>query len=114
VISPFPQKGSIGVGKIAEDKMLTISKSPYLKFAYRKLEESERPLPIYGWSISTQDNHILRALYARRTPLRRPLTLSVYISDKLSTDLEEEIFSMRARLSGHRLPFFDSSSLFAY
>jgi hypothetical protein len=71
-----------------EDKMLAISRSPYLKFAYRKLEESERPLTIYGWSASTQDNHILSALNPRRTPVRRPLAVSVYIGDKSRIDLE--------------------------
>lgn len=94
-----------------EDKMLTVSRSPYLKFAYRKLEESERPLVIYGWSVSTQDNHILSALNPRRTRARRALAMS-YIGNKTEVELEEEVFSMKARLSGHSVTFFDSSTLF--
>ena len=96
-----------------QDKMLTISKSPYLKFAYRQLEVSERPLTIYGWSISNQDSHILNALNPRRTPARRPIAVSVYVGDKTETELERDVFSMKARLSGHRVTLFDSSTLFA-
>ncbi len=61
-----------------EGKMLTISKSPYLKFAYRKLEESERPLTIYGWSASTQDNHILSAQSAAHSGTETPCGISIY------------------------------------
>lgn len=96
-----------------EDKLRAVSRSPYLKFAYRKLEESERPLVIYGWSIASQDNHILDALNSQRSNIRRPLGVSVYIGNKSKTKLQEEIHLIKSRLSGHRVTFFDSSTLFA-
>lgn len=96
------------------EKKIAISKSPYLKFAYRKLEESERPLVIYGWSISGQDDHILSALHPRSTGIRKRLAMSIYVGDKSEIQLEEEVHSIQAKLAGHQVTFFDSSGLFAY
>ncbi len=97
-----------------EEKLRVISKSPYLRFAHSKLEEAERPLVIYGWSISPQDKHILGALKPRRRPKpKRTLAVSVYVGSKTQAELEEELSFMKARLSGHKLVFFDSSTLFA-
>jgi len=45
-----------------EQKLRSIFESPYLRFAYRKLGGSKRPLVVYGWSISDQDKHILNVL----------------------------------------------------
>lgn len=96
----------------SKDKRRAISRSPYLAFAYRKLEESRRSLVIYGWSASTQDNHILGALNPRRSPARRPLAVSIYVGERSKVELEKEVAFLKSRLSGHHVRFFDSSILF--
>ncbi len=96
-----------------EEKLQAIFASPYLRFAYRKLEESKRPLVVYGWSISPQDKHILRALSSPWRKSRR-LAVSVYAGGKTKTELEQEIAFQKANLSGHKTVFFDSSTLFAF
>lgn len=97
-----------------EDKMRTIYGSPYLRFAYRKLEESNRPLVVYGWSVSEQDKHILSILQPKGYGSRRLLAVSIYMGSKSKTKLEEELAFMKARLAGHDVAFFDSSTLFTY
>lgn len=96
----------------AEEKLHAIFDSPYLRFAYRELEKSKRHLVVYGWSISEQDKHILRAFKPARQSRR--FALSVYVGEKIEEELAEEIAFLKARLSGHNVVFFDSSTLFAF
>lgn len=97
-----------------QEKMRVISGSPYLSFAYRSLEESERRLVIYGWSMSSQDVHMLSALSPhRRNRPKRTLAVSIYVGNKSKTELQDEVSAVKARLSHHKVTLFDSSTLFA-
>lgn len=97
-----------------QEKMRVISGSPYLSFAYRNLEESNKRLVIYGWSMSSQDKHMLGALSSRRRDYpRRTLAVSIYVGSKSRTELQDEVSDMKAKLSRHKVIFFDSSTLFA-
>lgn len=98
----------------SNDKMRFISESPYLSFAYRKLEESRRPLVIYGWSASKQDQHISNALSVKKEQdqSKRDLAISIHIGSKSYTALESELHAIRSRLAGHEITFFDSRTLF--
>ncbi len=57
----------------SEQKMLSIRKSDYLKFALEELSHNADPLIIFGHSLSPQDNHLIKAL--ERTP--RTIAVSV-------------------------------------
>lgn len=94
-----------------EEKLRVIFESPYLRFAYRELEKSERPLVVYGWSISDQDKHILRVFDLAQQ--KRRFAVSVYVHKKKKEELAKEIAFLKARLSSHSVVFFDSSTLFA-
>ncbi|MBA3389013.1 MAG: DUF4917 family protein [Rubrobacter sp.] len=98
----------------SQEKMRVISGSPYLSFAYRNLEESERRLVIYGWSMSSQDVHMLTALSPqRRNRPKRTLAVSIYVDNKSKAKLQDEVSAVKARLSRHSVILFDSSTLFA-
>lgn len=58
----------------SEQKMLSIRKSDYLRFALEKLSYNDDPLVIFGQSLSPQDNHLIKAL--ERTP--RTIAVSVW------------------------------------
>lgn len=57
----------------SEQKMLSIRKSDYLKFALEKFSHNADPLIIFGHSLSPQDKHLIKAL--KRTP--RTIAVSV-------------------------------------
>lgn len=99
-----------------EEKLRAIFDSPYLRFAYRELEKSERALIVYGWSMQDQDKHILQILKPKRNQKlkRRRIAVSVHVDEKTQEKLAEEIAFLKARLSGHNTVFFDSSTLFAF
>lgn len=98
----------------SNDKRRFISTSPYLSFAYRKLEESQNPLVIYGWSVSQQDQHVSNAIGQRKQSgiSKRDLAVSLYIGSKSYEELEVEMHNVRSKLPGHRISFFDSRTLF--
>lgn len=99
-----------------KEKLQTIFESPYLRFAFRKLERSKGPLVVYGWSMADQDKHVLKALKSqsnKQSNKRRSFAVSVYVRKKSAATLEEEVALLKAKLSGHNVQFFDSSTLFA-
>ena len=57
----------------SEQKMLSIRKSDYLKFALEEFSHNADPLIIFGHSLSPQDNHLIKAL--EHTP--RTIAVSV-------------------------------------
>ncbi len=46
----------------SDDKMKVIRSSDYLSFAYGALEDEDRPLVVFGNSLSDQDAHLVRAI----------------------------------------------------
>jgi len=89
----------------SEKKLVTIDRSPYLSTVYRQIiPKIERNVVIYGWSLSDQDNHLVKAIL--EGPTRR-FAISVH----RSTDQHEEKCSkIEKKLDGFEVVFFDSKS----
>jgi hypothetical protein len=92
----------------APDKERAIARSDYLHFANAKLKESRESLVIYGASLSDPDKHVAEAI--KRGTDR--VAVSVHVGNKDLATLEAETLSIKARLAGRDVVFFDSRTLF--
>jgi hypothetical protein len=86
------------------DKLAAIRRSDYLTFALTQLAALDRPIVIFGHSLSTQDRHIVDVLRAHRSPA----AIAIYATDA------DAIIAEKARVEAalpHRpLRFFQSQS----
>ncbi|MGP9846377.1 DUF4917 family protein [Brachybacterium sp. 107] len=87
-------------------KMRTIRQSPYLSFCLDSLTQDEDPTVIFGHSLSSYDDHIVKAI---RSGPRRQVAVSVRPTGNGNRE-EEQMLSLAARLPEHELSFFDSST----
>jgi hypothetical protein len=94
----------------SDDKLDTISQSPYLRFAIEHFKDAENPLVIFGASLSDPDKHIIAALNQHK----RKIAMSIFIDDKSEDALKTVIRSLKHQLSRHDVQFFDSSTLFSF
>lgn len=74
-------------------KMRSIRRNAYLSHVYsNELSRKTESILIYGWSLSDQDDHILRAI-KDSSPKR--VAVSIYFE---SEDIDEEMFKIRNKL----------------
>lgn len=92
-----------------KEKKRAIAKSRYLRFASAALEAERDRIVIFGSSLAAQDGHIIESLRLGT----KTAAVSIFVGDKSATELETELYALRARLGGIALTFFDSRSLFA-
>ena len=92
------------------DKMSSIRNNRYLSFCFNKFSISNKPLLIFGHSLSHFDNHIINAIKERE----RPLILTLYTNKKTDLDLEKEKDEFRSKFSGYQstIVFVDSATVF--
>jgi hypothetical protein len=94
----------------ADDKLLAISSSNYLRFALSKLKAAENRIVIFGTSLSEPDQHVVDAINRNS----RKLAVSVYVGNKSQEALISQIYQLRSRFPKHEIAFFDSSTLFEF
>ncbi len=95
----------------SEQKMRSIHRSPYLLTVYEEVLPSlGEDIAVYGWSVSDQDDHIIRAICKRRP---RRLAFSVR---RNSPQLDDMCNRVQRKLDAHlgrnsfELFFFDAAS----
>ena len=101
----------VSEGKYKE-KLKAIERSDYLSFCYKRLEESNNKLVIFGSSLSPQDTHIFNAINYRKNS--RELAIAVHIGDKSRNALEREITRLETKFRRHRRYFFNSETIFKF
>jgi hypothetical protein len=97
----------------AEDKISTITKSPYLSHVFQQaLPSSKESITIYGWSLGEQDSHILKQLAL--TGCKRA-AVSIYSAEKSEQQLDKETDGMLEMLRTHaginQVDFFNAKSV---
>lgn len=88
----------------SDDKMRVIRSSDYLSFAYGALEDEDRPLVVFGNSLSDQDAHLVRAI--NRWPKRR---MAIALRPNRTLRVIADKTRLQQVLSGP-LRFFDSET----
>lgn len=87
-----------------EKKSAAINRSSYLNSIYnRVLKDLKKPIVVYGWSISGQDEHLLKAI-AKSNP--ESVAVSIYNTD----DIGKVKLSIKKVLGDIDIDFFDSNS----
>lgn len=95
------------------DKVANISKSNYLSHIFlQELPAIKQSVTVYGWSMSSQDSHILEQL-AKSKCVRA--AVSVFREGKTDIQLEKEVSYLQEMLKEHanifEIEFFDASSV---
>jgi len=93
----------------SEEKERAIARSDYLHFANAHLKDDRSSIVIYGASLGDQDQHIAEAVRRGTTAA----AVSLYLGEREGDEVEREMHTMRARLAGMEVAFFDSSTLFS-
>jgi hypothetical protein len=101
----------VSEGKYKE-KLEAIKRSNYLNFCYEALGQSEKPLVIFGSSLSSQDVHIADAINYKKN--KRELAISIHTDNKSKNGLEEEINRLKRKFKSHKIYFFDSKTIFEF
>lgn len=91
------------------EKSAAINRNRYLSFALEKLEEPDRPMVVYGCSLSDPDRHIVDAI--NRHP--RNIAVSVHTAGSTHQKIADAMARYRRLLQRHRVEFFDADTLFA-
>jgi hypothetical protein len=92
----------------SEEKQRAIARSDYLRFANDALEAARECIVVYGASLGDQDRHIANSV--RRRTSRA--AVSVYPVGKSAIQIDQELNTMRTRLPGMKLSFYDARTLF--
>jgi Domain of unknown function (DUF4917) len=88
----------------ADDKMAAIRRSEYLRFALTEFSRFDRPLVVFGHSLSDQDRHLVDIL---RTS-RRPIALSLRQAEPEALLAKKN--ELRGRLHQTGILFFDAAT----
>jgi hypothetical protein len=94
-----------------KDKLKAIERSNYLSFCYEALKQSEKPLVIFGSSL-TYDKHIIKAINYKK--IKRKLAIAIHIGNKPENELEADINRFKKDFKGHKISFFDSKTIFKF
>jgi Domain of unknown function (DUF4917) len=90
----------------AEDKYRAITRTSYLDFALRSFATHEGGLAVFGSSLRTEDQHLVRAI--NEQPIAN-LAFSIRPSNKAST-IRQRKAELRAQFPSSNLYFFDAST----
>jgi hypothetical protein len=90
----------------AEDKYRSIMRSAYLEFALRSLSEHEGGLVVFGSSLRSEDEHLVRAINAQPIP---DLAFSIRASNDAAT-IRTRKAELRAQFPKSNLYFYDSAT----
>lgn len=90
----------------AEDKYRAITRSAYLEFGLRSLGEHDGGLVVFGSSLRSEDEHLVRAINAQPIP---DLAFSIRASNDAST-IRKRKAELRAQFPKSNLYFFDSAT----
>lgn len=93
-----------------EQKKEAIGRSNYLRFALKKLEESDHSLVIFGSSLSDPDKHIVDAINSNQ----RDLAISIHVGSKANDELISEKHRIKSKFPRHTVKFFKSDTLFNF
>lgn len=93
-----------------EQKKESIGRSSYLRFALKKLEESDNSLVIFGTSLSEPDKHIINAINSNQ----RDLAISIHAGSKSDDELISEKHRIKSKFPRHKVKFFHSDTLFNF
>jgi len=92
----------------ADEKMLSISQSDYLRFSNNMLKIYRGSLVIFGANFSDSDKHIVDAINKNR----RNIAIGIYTNQKSEEQIEDMLLHYTRLFKGQNLVFFRSSSLF--
>lgn len=93
-----------------EEKLEVINQSKYLQFALNHLKHSNNKLVIFGCSLTSSDDHIVRAI----NNINRDLAISIHINGKNDTELIQTQQYYEYKFPNSKIFFFDSSTLFQF
>lgn len=94
------------------DKERSVARNPYLRFCFDKLQASKRPLFIYGLSLASNDNHIIKRIATNP----RKLVISIYSEGKTIAEITAEKMNHIVKFGARYKPsieFVDSRSVFS-
>lgn len=89
----------------ARDKLRAIEGNDYLSHAYERLQENDRPLVVFGHSLSSQDRHLIDAINANPD---RPVAISMM--PKAKSRLREQKAEIWGKLRSSEVLFFDATT----
>jgi hypothetical protein len=92
----------------AEEKLLSLSRSNYLRFSNNMLKSYEGNLVIYGATLSDADKHIVDAINKNR----REIAISIYTDGRTEEQIEDTLLHYKKLFKTQSLAFFSSSTLF--
>jgi hypothetical protein len=95
---------------LSRQKLETIHDSYYLQFAFDKLKSSNNKLVIFGCSLSSSDDHIVKAINSNI----RDLAISIHMKGKTNTELEKTQKYYVDKFPKCDVNFFDSDTLFRF
>ena len=92
----------------ADEKLLSISRSDYLRFSNNMLKSYNGNLVIYGATLSAADKHIVDAINKNK----REIAISVYTKGKTEEQIEDILLHFKKLFKSQNLAFYSSSTLF--
>lgn len=93
-----------------EEKLEAINQSKYLQFALSNFKNSNNKLVIFGCSLSSSDDHIVKAINNNK----RDLAISIHINRKTDTELIQTQQFYVDKFPESNINFFDSDTLFQF
>lgn len=93
----------------SNDKLVSINRSDYLSFAYRRFLEYQGNLVIFGHSLGATDEHLVRAINSWSTP-ETPRQIAVSVRRDGDTALRQEKQRLAQRLPEADLWFYDADT----
>lgn len=95
---------------LSEEKKETINQSKYLQFAHNKLQNSKNKLVIFGCSLSSSDDHIVKEINNNA----RALAISIHINGETDNQLIQTQQFYADKFPECNIKFFDSDSIFHF
>ncbi|MFH1382616.1 MAG: DUF4917 family protein [Chloroflexota bacterium] len=95
---------------LPEEKLQAINQSKYLQFALSNLKNSNNKLVIFGCSLSSSDDHIVKAIKNNK----RDLAISIHTKDKTENQLIRTQQFYEDKFPESNVDFFDSDTLFHF
>ena len=97
----------------SKEKVNSISNNYYLSYIYRNvLTQLPKTIICYGWSLSENDEHILKQIL-KDTQRNHKLLISIRTSNKSVLQIESECTNIKNRINNinnnTEIHFFDSS-----
>jgi len=97
----------------SKEKVNSISKNYYLSYIYRNiLPQLPKTIICYGWSLSKNDEHILKKIL-KDSKINHKLLISIRTNNKSDFQIETECTNIKNRInninSNTEIHFFDSA-----